>query len=155
MLNRSDITSDPSDGSVAEGVPLRLTIGVYQAGADVCEPVSGAIVDVWQCDAFGVYSDVSGLGIESLGRKFLRGFQVTDDSGVVEFQTIYPGWYMGRTVHIHFKVRTERRPRVHVAVVLRRRPQRPGLHAGPLQHEGQSRTPATTPTASSPSRAGS
>ena len=63
---------------------------------------------MWHCDALGVYSDVSGAGQEStVGQKFLRGYQVTDANGRVEFQTIYPGWYMGRTPHIHFKVRTQ------------------------------------------------
>lgn len=42
-----------------------------------------------------------------LGKKFLRGFQRTGSDGRVEFTTIYPGWYPGRTVHVHFKVRTD------------------------------------------------
>ena len=59
-------------------------------------------MDVWHCDADGVYSGVEG----SPGTKFLRGYQVTDAVGKAQFTTIYPGWYRGRAVHIHFKIRT-------------------------------------------------
>ena len=55
----------------------------------------------------GVYSDVSDPGFDTHGQQFLRGYQVTDANGYAEFSTIYPGWYNGRTVHIHFKIRTE------------------------------------------------
>jgi protocatechuate 3,4-dioxygenase beta subunit len=55
---------------------------------------------VWHCDSTGTYSDVSGSS-----RKFLRGYQITDVNGVAAFTTIYPGWYGGRAVHIHFKLR--------------------------------------------------
>ena len=108
MLNRSDITTDPTNGSVKEGVPLRLTLTVSRVDGSACTPVVGAMVDMWHCDALGTYSDVSGAGQSNTkGQKFLRGFQVTDDSGKVEFKTIFPGFYRGRTVHIHFKVRTD------------------------------------------------
>ena len=66
-----------------------------------------AIVDIWHCDALGVYSDVTDPGFSTVGKKFLRGYQVTDANGTVQFTTNYPGWYQGRTVHIHFKVRTD------------------------------------------------
>lgn len=105
-LNRSDIRSDPSDGSVKDGVPLQLTLRVSQVSSTSCTPLKGAIVDIWHCDALGVYSDVSDRSFSTVGKKFLRGYQVTDADGTVEFTTIYPGWYPGRTVHIHFKVRT-------------------------------------------------
>lgn len=107
-LNRSDITSDPTDGSVSEGVPLRLNLTVSSVDGVACTPLAGAVVDMWHCDALGVYSDVSGGAGQSntTGQKFLRGYQVTDANGRVEFVTIYPGWYSGRTIHIHFKVRT-------------------------------------------------
>src|SRR5207248_236626 len=76
---------------------------------NACTPLKGAYVDVWHCDALGVYSDVQGGRGSSgtTGTKFLRGYQVTDANGIAEFLTIYPGWYQGRTVHIHFKIRTD------------------------------------------------
>ncbi|BBD68176.1 intradiol ring-cleavage dioxygenase [Nostoc commune NIES-4072] len=106
-LNRSNIRSDPADGSVKNGVPLQLTLRVSQIGNTGCRLRAGAIVDIWHCDALGVYSDVRDPGFNTVGKKFLRGYQVTDANGTVEFTTIYPGWYQGRTVHIHFKVRTD------------------------------------------------
>ncbi|SCY64273.1 Dioxygenase [Nitrosospira sp. Nl5] len=108
-LQRSDIRSDPSDGSIKEGVPLALEFRVYTVSGTVCKPLPGAYVDVWHCDAHGVYSDVMDSGFNTLGKKFLRGYQITDANGSVRFITIYPGWYPGRTVHIHFKIRTDPR----------------------------------------------
>ena len=104
MLNRSDIRTDPSTGSARPGVPLQLTLALSQVAANGCGPLAGALVDMWHCDALGVYSDVSAQ--RSLGQRFLRGYQVSDAGGSVRFTTIYPGWYQGRAVHIHFKVRT-------------------------------------------------
>lgn len=106
MLNRSDIRSDPTTGILQQGVPLRLAINVSEIQSGVCSPVSGAYVDIWHCNALGAYSDVNGSGNpNTLGQKWLRGYQVTDAHGNVRFLTIYPGWYMGRTVHIHFRIR--------------------------------------------------
>ena len=101
-LNRSDIRSDPTDKSVKEGAPLVLTLRVSAVGNAGCTQLAGATVDVWHCDAVGVYSDSGG---NTAGKKFLRGHQVADANGSVRFTTIYPGWYPGRAVHIHFKVR--------------------------------------------------
>ncbi len=101
-LNRSDIRSDPTSGAVKPGKILQLTFNVTNVN-DNCAPVSGAQVDVWHCDAGGLYSDESANG--TLGQKFLRGYQVTDANGQATFTTIYPGWYPGRTVHIHFRIR--------------------------------------------------
>ena len=105
QLNRSDIRSDPFEGFVKEGVSLGLNIGVFSVGNKSCSPLAGARVDVWHCDAFGVYSDVLQPGFDTRPQKFLRGYQITDAKGSVHFQTIYPGWYSGRTVHIHFMIR--------------------------------------------------
>lgn len=88
---RSDIRED------RPGTPLRLAMRVRDAS---CKPVSNAVVDIWHCDAGGEYSGFQG----GTGKTYLRGTQVTNADGVVEFQTIYPGWYQGRAVHIHFKV---------------------------------------------------
>lgn len=106
QLNRSDIRSEPSDGSVKEGVPLTLQINVFDVANNSCTPLEGAKVDIWHCDALGVYSGVSERGFDTTGLKFLRGYQLTDANGGVQFITIYPGWYSGRAVHIHFMIRT-------------------------------------------------
>ena len=106
QLNRADIRSDPASGAVSEGALLSLAFVVSQVGNNVCAPLEGAVVDVWHCDAAGVYSGVSDPGFDTSAQQFLRGYQVTDGSGRAQFTTIYPGWYSGRTVHIHFKVRT-------------------------------------------------
>jgi protocatechuate 3,4-dioxygenase beta subunit len=65
------------------------------------------MVDVWHCDALGVYSGVSDPSFDTSGQFWLRGFQRTDANGRAQFTTIYPGWYQGRAVHIHFKIRTD------------------------------------------------
>jgi protocatechuate 3,4-dioxygenase beta subunit len=101
-LNRSDIRTDPADGTAQAGMPLSLTMVVVRADAD-CAPVRGAAVDIWHANAVGKYSDISSEGTS--GEQYLRGVQVTDAAGQARFTTIYPGWYAGRAVHVHFKVR--------------------------------------------------
>jgi protocatechuate 3,4-dioxygenase beta subunit len=93
---RSDIRED------REGVPLRLALRVRDAEA--CAPIADAVVDIWHCDASGVYSGFD----DGEGERFLRGTQVTNRDGVAEFVTVYPGWYPGRTPHIHAKVHLDR-----------------------------------------------
>jgi protocatechuate 3,4-dioxygenase beta subunit len=106
-LLRSDIRPDPSTGAVKPGAPLALALVVTRVAADgTCTPLRDAQVDIWQCDASGVYSDVKDRSFNTVGQKFLRGHQMTDGSGTANFVTIYPGWYPGRAVHVHFKVRT-------------------------------------------------
>jgi protocatechuate 3,4-dioxygenase beta subunit len=110
MPNRSDITTDTTTGSVQEGIPLRLVINVYDVDGDdgsgegSCIPLRGALVDIWHSDSQGVYSGIQQQGTTE--QNFLRGNQVTDDNGTVQFTTVYPGWYEGRAIHIHIKVRT-------------------------------------------------
>jgi len=82
------------------GVPLALALTVVDA--DTCEPIRDAAVDIWHCDALGVYSGEPSEGTE--GETYLRGIQLTDANGLAEFATIYPGQYPGRTTHIHLKV---------------------------------------------------
>jgi protocatechuate 3,4-dioxygenase beta subunit len=101
-LERSDIRANTSDGAASEGALLTLEWIVSQADGSACMPMEGVIVDVWHCDALGVYS-----GVQGNSGNFLRGFQRTDANGNATFQTVYPGWYQGRAVHIHFKVRTD------------------------------------------------
>lgn len=104
MPNRSDIRSDTSKGSVEQGIPLRLVIHVYDVDNGSCVPLRGAKVDIWHANSQGVYSAVKDMGTAQ--ENFLRGYQVTDNNGTVHFTTIYPGWYEGRAIHIHDKVRT-------------------------------------------------
>jgi protocatechuate 3,4-dioxygenase beta subunit len=106
-LLRSDIRSDPTDASVRPGTPLHLQFAIRGLLAPSgCIPLAGVHVDLWHCDALGVYSDAQDPSFDTRGKKFLRGYQVTDADGLANFVTIYPGWYSGRTVHIHFKLRS-------------------------------------------------
>ena len=102
---RRDVVEDRS------GWPLQL--GIRLLGADNAA-LSDTLVEIWHCDALGRYSGSPPpdqkvvVTAESAPRTevaaeetFLRGRQLTDDAGMVEFRTIYPGWYPGRTVHIH------------------------------------------------------
>ena len=107
QLVRSDIRTEPSTGAAKPGVPLALALTVLNVSNGQCAPLAGATVDIWQCDAQGVYSGVSDMGFNTVGQKFLRGVQTTDTGGRVQFTTIHPGWYSGRAVHIHFKIRTQ------------------------------------------------
>jgi protocatechuate 3,4-dioxygenase beta subunit len=105
-LHRSDIRSDPTTGKVQPGTPFGLTVAVSHVENGQCHPLAGAQVDIWHCDARGIYSDVKDPNFNTIGQKFLRGYQITDPLGEARFLTIYPGWYPGRTVHIHVKIRT-------------------------------------------------
>jgi protocatechuate 3,4-dioxygenase beta subunit len=99
-LLRSDIT---------EGKPgTPLTINLLVQSMTGCAPLANAAVDIWHADANGWYSGYprqgDGHNVDTTGQRFLRGTQVTGSNGRVTFNTIYPGWYRGRTTHIHFKV---------------------------------------------------
>jgi protocatechuate 3,4-dioxygenase beta subunit len=99
-FNADSIRSDIREGR--PGTPLVFALRVREA--EVCAPVENAIVDIWHCDAGGVYS-----GFEAgEGERFLRGAQATNGEGIAKFTTIYPGWYQGRTIHIHAKVHLDR-----------------------------------------------
>ena len=117
-LDADAVRTDIRDGR--PGVPLDLAFRVERAGT--CAPIPGAVVDLWQCDALGVYSGFAraapGQGGSPGGRdqygdtasaattaeRWLRGTQVTDPTGVVTFSSVYPGWYPTRTAHLHLKV---------------------------------------------------
>jgi protocatechuate 3,4-dioxygenase beta subunit len=98
-----------ADGSLVEGTLLKLVFKVTDVSANACTPLADAQVDIWHCDAEGVYSGVNDSFADSDARSetWLRGYQVTDETGTAEFITIYPGWYPGRAVHIHFKIRVD------------------------------------------------
>jgi protocatechuate 3,4-dioxygenase beta subunit len=106
-LERSDIRIDTADGSTVDGATLRIDWVVSQVDGTACIPLEGVLVDVWHCNAQGEYSDVSDQGFSTVGHDYLRGYQHTDSNGKATITTIYPGWYSGRAVHIHFKVRTD------------------------------------------------
>jgi protocatechuate 3,4-dioxygenase beta subunit len=102
-LLRSDITSGKP------GAPLQLSLQIVRSGD--CATLANARVDVWQADALGLYSGyanqsgVGGVNVKAaVGAQYLRGTQFTDKGGNVEFRTIFPSWYGGRTPHVHFKV---------------------------------------------------
>jgi protocatechuate 3,4-dioxygenase beta subunit len=88
--------------NITEGRPgTRLDLRLTVVDVSTCKPIKGAAVDVWHADAGGVYS---GFGQSAASHTFMRGIQRTDANGLAGFQTVYPGWYTGRTVHIHVKV---------------------------------------------------
>lgn len=98
-MERADITEG------RPGIPLRVRLQVVDAE---CMALPGARVDIWHCDATGVYSGYANQGddgsVDTTGQTFMRGTLFADDNGLVEFETVYPSWYRGRTTHIHFKV---------------------------------------------------
>jgi protocatechuate 3,4-dioxygenase beta subunit len=88
--------------NITEGRPgTALLLRIFVVDASTCRPIRNAAVDIWHADAGGVYS---GFGDGASNRTFMRGIQRTNAKGLALFRTIYPGWYQGRTVHIHVKV---------------------------------------------------
>jgi protocatechuate 3,4-dioxygenase beta subunit len=94
-LDDARVRRDIRGGRPGTALTLRLTV----VDVSTCRPIRGAAVDVWHCDAAGVYS-----GTTVPSTRFLRGVQRTDAKGLVRFETVYPGWYPGRTVHVHVLV---------------------------------------------------
>ncbi len=96
---RADITEG------RPGVPTEVQLQVVDT---MCRPLANARVDIWHCDAAGMYSNYTGQGdngtTSTVGQIFMRGTLMTDSDGVAAFKTVYPSWYRGRTTHIHFKV---------------------------------------------------
>lgn len=92
------VRADIVDGQA--GLPLQLEITVINSLT--CKPLRHAAVDIWQCNASGVYSDISSE--DTVGKTYLRGVQFTDKHGKVTFTTVFPGHYVGRTTHIHARV---------------------------------------------------
>ncbi len=104
-LNRSDLTAGTTKPGVVHGLPLTLNIDLAGIQPTGCLPIAGMQVDVWHADASGDYSDIGAGRSNAAKDAFLRGYQVSDANGRVTFRTIYPGWYPGRTIHIHVKAR--------------------------------------------------
>lgn len=88
------------------GIPLMMNFTVQNTNND-CAPLAGALVDIWHCDAKGNYSEYSGQ-IEGnfTNEHFLRGRQTTDANGNASFVSIYPGWYPGRSPHLHLEIKS-------------------------------------------------
>mgnify|MGYP001817716177 FL=1 len=102
-LDLDSIRQDITEGKAGQATRVALLVQ-----DEACTPLRDLAVDLWHCDAVGVYSGFPNQlgGLDTTGETFLRGTQITDADGIVEFETIYPGWYPGRTTHMHFKVHT-------------------------------------------------
>jgi protocatechuate 3,4-dioxygenase beta subunit len=88
--------------NITEGRPgVPLVLRTFVVDAATCRAIKNGAVDIWHADAEGVYS---GFGQGADSRTFMRGIQRTNAKGLAQFRTVYPGWYQGRTVHIHVKV---------------------------------------------------
>jgi protocatechuate 3,4-dioxygenase beta subunit len=121
MLHRSNVLANSHGGGHQQGVPLKLYINVVNATTR--QPMNGLAVDIWHANAHGVYSDESSQAAgggtsssagETTKDNWLRGYQITGKDpglahkpvrGQVSFRTIWPGWYTGRAIHIHVRVR--------------------------------------------------
>ena len=101
--NRVNILSNLDGTSTQTGIPLALTVYVFDA-KNSCAPMANVQVDIWHCNADGVYSAESSESTSS--ETWLRGYQLSDSTGKVTFTTIMPGWYSGRTTHIHLRLRS-------------------------------------------------
>jgi protocatechuate 3,4-dioxygenase beta subunit len=102
----SYVRSDITNGRTGYAMSIKLTIGNSSLN---CAALAGTIVDIWHCDREGNYSEYGGSGMQNTDYQslhFLRGRQTTDSSGVVNFTSIFPGWYSGRATHIHVHIYT-------------------------------------------------
>jgi protocatechuate 3,4-dioxygenase beta subunit len=98
-LNRANITEHK------KGTPVEY---IFRVEDKNCKPIEGAVVNIWQCDADGHYSDFKQEN--TLNQTWLRGFQKTNKNGACKFKAIFPGWYTGRLTHLHVKVYVEGQP---------------------------------------------
>ena len=103
-FDRSNVLSNLDGTDTQAGVALTLSITVVDTEND-CAALEGVQIDIWHCNAYGVYSDIAAESTSS--QTWLRGYQLTDSNGLATFTTIIPGWYQGRTTHIHVRVRSK------------------------------------------------
>jgi protocatechuate 3,4-dioxygenase beta subunit len=130
---RTDITEGK------EGLPMTLTMAIVDVNSD-CAPLAGARVDLWHCDALGVYSGYQQPGVDATSETFCRGIQLADANGQVTFQTIFPGWYQGRITHVHFQVFLEGGLEEHRRKLpSRRRSRMPSTNKSPMRARVQIR----------------
>lgn len=106
LLSRRDLRSNSTSTTPRPGAALMLRIRVVDI-LNNCAPIRNAVVDIWSCDAIGLYSGYSAFN--TVGQDFCRGYQVTDANGVAEFVTLFPGSYSGRAIHIHAAVQNAAR----------------------------------------------
>jgi len=101
--SRSDIRSNLNGSNTQSGIPLTLSIYAYDSD-NSCAAMANVEVAIWHCHGSGIYSaeDVE----DTRGETWLRGYQITDSNGLSTFKTIIPGWYAGRTTHIHLRLRS-------------------------------------------------
>ncbi|HEY2582335.1 MAG TPA: hypothetical protein VGI43_11040 [Mucilaginibacter sp.] len=130
-LNRIDITEHKV------GTPIEY---VFKVEDKNCNPVEGAIVDIWQCDADGIYSDFKREN--TLEQTWLRGYQKTDKDGVCRFKSIFPGWYTGRITHLHAKVHMEGGALLTTNLFFKKEVENK-IHQKPLYPKGPNPTPLT------------
>jgi Dioxygenase len=123
------------------GVPLVIRFTVLNA--KTCKPIRNADVEIWHCDALGNYSAVNGAST-----RYLRGHQKSNAVGKAEFLTIFPGWYRGRTPHIHMKVSVGATPSTPARSSSTRRSPPPSTSSPPMRGTASTtrRTRATTST---------
>ena len=100
---RSNILANIDGTDTQSGIPLELTIYIVDA-ENGCHPMPDVQVDIWHCNANGTYSDIDEEN--TIGLTWLRGYQLSDKAGKLVFNTIVPGWYHGRTTHIHLRIRS-------------------------------------------------
>ena len=105
QLNRFDIRRT-NENTLKAGLPMLLTFNISDVTGGNCTALADATVDLWQCDALGIYSDVEDPSFNTIGQNWLRGSRSTNEDGIVQFLTIVPGWYTIRAVHQHIKIRT-------------------------------------------------
>ncbi len=100
---RSDIRSNLDGTNTQSAIPLTLSIYAYDS-ENSCAAMANVQIDIWHCNGSGIYSaeDVE----DTTGETWLRGYQITDANGLASFKTIVPGWYAGRTTHIHLRLRS-------------------------------------------------
>jgi protocatechuate 3,4-dioxygenase beta subunit len=103
-FNRSNIVANTDGTNIQAGIPLTLRLSIRDS-RNGCAALSGSQVDIWHCNAAGVYSDVPAQNTST--QTWLRGYQLSDANGLVTFTTIVPGWYPGRATHVHLRVRSK------------------------------------------------
>jgi protocatechuate 3,4-dioxygenase beta subunit len=102
-FHRSDVRANIGSETIQPGLLTYLNITVSQIANGVVTPLKNAFVYIWSASALGIYSDETAENSSS--DTYLRGYQITNTRGSVQFLSLYPGWYSGRTIHTHVRIR--------------------------------------------------